>query len=675
MACGSGLGAWEAECLRQLEVHKRYVELVRFRSGKCRLPGRACGYADADVRLMWQYIENTAPLCGKLIKALAVVEERFRRLGLAGLENGYKVEVSRPDKLNPNREIITLYLKKPVYATIALWEEKLYVFYDGVLIEDSLRKDELEEMARKAVQAGIAVEVYDIDEEYKRLWLEVPLPKTVSRLLGGRDRAPVALFRNLGWLLSDDWRREIRQAAGNFGQVALRLFDWIALAEYAVERGIAPRAPLAFRLAIRKATKSGGCENPTVDVRPIGATYDALNTTYEWFGITLGKTEGVLARGYSVLKAVREETFKREGKMYVVNDVGAWIAFSNVVDVLVVGDGYITPVELRVVAKASPRATLEGETTLVKELANAVGGAAVGKEVKLQSWHMRLLLPTPPTPAFEKTTKLYEVLTNYPIAAVVEVNGATYLLTHNGGGEFVIGRGKATELYEAVEGLGIKARFKRKLLLLTYAQLEELVRRGLSVRFLTDMEKDAIREVKPATSIADVEAIRHVLEEITKMARIVVAKKRGQLYIRIIPHDKSKVEEIAAMLRAVGIRASILRKKREVRIHERRSVEIIRKVAPAFFALLQRLLHFAIIPPGNIALRGVGRHALSLPGSLQKIRINVTCGGWDLNPRRPAPQGPQPCPFDLARAPPPIVDTRGNLNFKSLSCPYSCRRV
>ncbi len=28
------------------------------------------------------------------------------------------------------------------------------------------------------------------------------------------------------------------------------------------------------------------------------------------------------------------------------------------------------------------------------------------------------------------------------------------------------------------------------------------------------------------------------------------------------------------------------------------------------------------------------------------------CGGWDLNPRRPAPSGPEPDPFDLARAPP-----------------------
>ncbi len=37
--------------------------------------------------------------------------------------------------------------------------------------------------------------------------------------------------------------------------------------------------------------------------------------------------------------------------------------------------------------------------------------------------------------------------------------------------------------------------------------------------------------------------------------------------------------------------------------------------------------------------------------SLEELR-RLWCGGWDLNPRRPTPAGPQPAPFDLARAPP-----------------------
>jgi len=583
MACGVDPREWETQRQRQLEAYRKYVELARFRSEKCLLPGRGCGYVEEDIRLMWQYIENTAPLCGKLIRSLAVVEEMLRALGVEGLERGYVVGESRPDKLNPNRKIVTLYLERPVYATMALWERRLYVFYDRV----RLRGRELKELARKAVWAGVSVKVYEVDDEYKRLWLEVPLPKPVSRLLGGRDRAPVALFRNLGWLLSDDAREHFSHAAGNPGQVAMRLFDWIALADYAVERGIAPRAPLAFRLVLDRVTQTIEGVNPLVKARPIGATTEAIQAAYEWFGIVLGKTEEVLARGYSVLKALREEAFRRDGKMYVVKDVGAWIAFSNAVATLVLGDGYAMPAEIRVAAKVSPKATLEGETTRVKELAKALGGAAVKREVKLQTWHMRLLLPTPSTPAFEKTAKLYETLVNYPAAAVVEINGATYLLTHNGGGEFVIGRGRAAELYNALERLGMKARFKRNFLLLLYTQLEELARRGFAVRLLNDVEKDAIREVRPALPTPDLDAVKRVLEEVAKMTRIVVATDRGRLYIRIIPHDKSKAEEIAAKLRAVGIRATVLHKKREVRLHERKSVEIIRRIAPHFFAHLR----------------------------------------------------------------------------------------
>ena len=38
------------------------------------------------------------------------------------------------------------------------------------------------------------------------------------------------------------------------------------------------------------------------------------------------------------------------------------------------------------------------------------------------------------------------------------------------------------------------------------------------------------------------------------------------------------------------------------------------------------------------------------------------CGGWDLNPRRPTPAGPQPAPFDLARAPPPKMNQQKTPN-------------
>jgi len=259
---------------------------------------------------------------------------------------------------------------------------------------------------------------------------------------------------------------------------------------------IAPGEPLVFKLTIRQVAKSSAVGNSIVEIRPVGMANKLINLAYEYFGVALGKTEEVLMRGYTLLKALREEAFRKEGKMYVVNDVGAWIAFSNVVDMLVIGDGYITPVELRVVAKATPRETLQGETTLMRELAKALGTTAGGGgKIRLREWYMRLLLPTPPTPAFDKIGQLYEALTNYPVAAKVEIGGSTYLLYHNGGGEYVIGVGRATRLYEIVNKIGIKIRLRKNLLVLTHKRLEELRRHGVQVQFLNEIERVYIEGV------------------------------------------------------------------------------------------------------------------------------------------------------------------------------------
>jgi len=45
-------------------------------------------------------------------------------------------------------------------------------------------------------------------------------------------------------------------------------------------------------------------------------------------------------RGYAVLRALKKEAFRRDDKMYMVDDAGAWIAFSNIVATLIIGDGY-----------------------------------------------------------------------------------------------------------------------------------------------------------------------------------------------------------------------------------------------------------------------------------------------------------------------------------------------
>jgi len=81
------------------------------------------------------------------------------------------------------------------------------------------------EQYRRVEMVEVEVEEYEVGREYERLWLEIPLLESESKLLGGRSKAPVALLRNLGWLLSDDSRFRLEHASSNLGQAAMRAFD------------------------------------------------------------------------------------------------------------------------------------------------------------------------------------------------------------------------------------------------------------------------------------------------------------------------------------------------------------------------------------------------------------------------------------------------------------------
>jgi len=586
---------WDDLCAQLRELYYRYLDLAAFRSEKCFFPGRKCKrswdrqYDMDDLTLMWTYIANTAPLCGKLIRALAEVEYDARRRALKSLDKHCGIE----KRHNPSGkyEVRSIRLKRPVYGYLALWGDKLYAIwgeFDNLPKNGRSRSVEIERRVldvikhfKRSKRVEIEVEEYEVDREYERLWLEVPLPEGASKLLGGRSKAPVALFRNLGWLLSDDNRSRLTHGSGNLGQVTVRIFDWIATASYA--RRTLPSSPLVFKLSIHDVSRTKDGVNPLVDIHVIGTASEIIRAIYEQFGITLSGTERVIAHGYAVLKALREEAFKREGATYVVDDVGAWIAYSNVAGTLIIGDGYAMPTAIRVASKVSPRETLEGKKTRVKELAKALGGVVAERRVMLQTWHMRLLLPTPSTPAFEKTAKFYEALVNYPAAAIVEVSGRVYLFTHSGGGDFVIGRGKAVELYETVRQLGMKTRLKGQLLVLTYAQLEELARHGFAVRLLNDAEKDAIREIRPVLPAPDLDAVRRVLEEVAEVARISIGQSRGREYVYIALYNKSTLEKVIVMLKTVGIRFTVIHQKGVIYIREQRSVEAIRRTFPHLF--------------------------------------------------------------------------------------------
>jgi len=338
--------------------------------------------------------------------------------------------------------------------------------------------------------------------------------------------------------------------------------------------------PLVFKLAVYLVTKSRISINPLVSVWAIGTTVKVLEAVYKHFGIVLGKTESVLMRGYAILKALRSSAVKLEGSKYVIDDVGAWIAFSNALATLILGDGTVAPYELRVAAKSEYRKTLNETASSLEKIADALGGTISGHSVVLQ-WHMRTMLPTPPAPVFEKAIMLYDVLTNYPAAVEVKINNNTYLLYRNGG-RFSIRGEKAKALYDAVTRLGLRAKYNGDRLHLTYSQLVEMAQRGIFVKFLNDKEKDLVKEVKPVPA-PDLEALKSTLITMANAVRISPSRMHGMECFRIALNDKSKLEEVTTLLTRSGIRFFVMRRSKEIWVCERRSVEAFRLAIQDFF--------------------------------------------------------------------------------------------
>ena len=592
---------WDELCAQLRELYYRYLDLAAFRSEKCYFPGRKCRrswnrqYDVGDLTLMWTYILNTAPLCGKLIRALAEVEYKIRKRALESLEKyGGTETISTPNEKVVVKQIV---LKVPVNVYLVLLDDKLYAIwgeFNDLSKKDKKRTTEIErrvlaviEHYRRNIRTQLEVEEYEVDKEYERLWLEVPLPESASKLLGGKSKAPVALFRNLGWLLSDDARASPIHSAGNFGQVAVRIFDWIAMATY-VKR-ISPRGLLAFRITVDRIAKTKDGYNPHVEARPIDMAAKIIRTVYKQIKIPLSeKTEEVLARGYAVLAALREGAFKREGLTYVVDNVGAWIAFSATVSTIVLGDGYIVPFMIGVAAKR------------VEDLKKAIGGYISGDAVVLRGWQMRLFLPAPATPIFEKTVRLYNMFANYPVAALIEINGATYLLHTDHYRQFVVEKKDvAAELYNIIAQFGLKPRMKKGALVIGYTQLKELAKL-VPVRLLNEVEKEFFREVRQAPSF-DLETLRNVLEEVAKMAKFTTSRSGKYVRIRVVPYVKSRAWEIAKMFEAAGIKTHVDPSTGRITICSRNSVEAIRKILQQIFSSSATALYTHSLAPFTLS--------------------------------------------------------------------------
>jgi len=577
---------WDELCQELRELYYRYIDLAAFRSEKCYFPGRRCvrswnrKYDLGDLTLMWTYIANTAPLCGKLMKALAEVEYKMHKKALESLELYGGVEKThRPT----NRyEIRHVFLNKPVCSYLALSDNTLYAIwgtFNGLPQQGQRRAAEIErrvsdilERYRRGGTVEFEVDEYEVDREYERLWLEVPLPEEVSKLLNGSAKAPVALFRNLGWLLSDDFRTMAGHNTSLPGQTTMRIFDWIALMTYgrALQGEI-----LVFKICTHRIdiTKRGA--KPLLEIRPIGTATELIQSAYERFGIKMGDPNTIISRGYAVIKALRERGLRSVGRAYVVDDVGAWVALSNILSTFILGDGYISPTEFWISAKVSLDSTLMGPATRVKELASALGGVVHQSNVKLKKWHMRLLLSMPVAPIFEKSIKALKSLVEHPAGALVQIDGAKYLLTFTGY-NFGISKRKAPKLYDLISRIGMRVRIRGNIMVISYHHLKKLARHGAAVRLLNELEKDVIREVKPVLRPPDLDGLRKLLKELGECANIRFNTSNGRPVAYITLCDKSMIKEVSAKLRSVGIRHSIT--KNTIYIRARESLEIIKSV-------------------------------------------------------------------------------------------------
>jgi len=587
---------WDELCAQLRELYYKYLDLAAFRSEKCYFPGRKCKrswkreYDLGDLTLMWTYILNTAPLCGKLMRALAEVEYKIRLRALESLEKYGGVE--KMGKLN----IVYTRLKKPVCGYAVLWNDKLYVIwgeFNGLPRESKSRVVEIERRVLETIgrykrgeEVELEVEEYTIDDEYKRLWLEVPLPENVSKLLGGKGEAPVTLFRNLGWLLSDDRRTELAHISSNPGQTALRLFDWIALVKYAVEKlKLGEDKPLVFKLVIHRVVKTKAGGNPNISVRPIGTSADVIKDVYLRFGISLGEPKEVIAYGYKIISELNNMAIKRYKNESVIDDVSSWIALSAILSMLIIGDGTVYPYVVTISVKAKSEPSFEGEVAPVKELAKALRVSYYGHRVILWPRLMKLIVPASPTPAFKKTAKLYKILLEYPVAVLIEVGGASYLLSDAGKGLYKATGKKAVELYELLKRVGVKANYNGRYLYVKSKYLMTLAQhRDFKIKFLNQMEKETIKRVLPASSVPNYETLKSILEKIAEVARFSLRRSKGYKSIVILLKDKSKFEEVVKLLDASGLRFSIWRKERIIAINEQTLVEAILRIMPHLFS-------------------------------------------------------------------------------------------
>jgi len=585
---------WDELCAQLRELYYKYLDLAAFRSEKCYFPGRKCKrpwgreYDVGDLTLMWTYIANTAPLCGKLIRALARVEYEIRKRALESL----KMYGGELKKSRPQNEVIYWRLKEPVYAYVIVDKERLYVIWgepEGIPRSGRQRSVMLERAIlniltkiKGDVFNGLQINIFDIDDEYKRLWINIPLPKASASLIG-KENVPVVLFRAIGWILSDDNRDRVYHGASNVGQIALRIYEYISLIRYAVEvLRLESDKPVVFKLSVYNVTKSKKYDKSVkVDIEPLTTAATIIRKVYRHFGIQL-KPASALLKGYNLLKSLKDEAFRKEGGRYVVADIGAWIAFSNIVGTLVLGDGYLTDEWFAITVKTVING-LETKIKLSDELAEAIGGHVIkGHEVRTKEWHVRLILPIAATPAFEKSVKLYRLLSDSPVAVLISGRDWTYLLYKRSVDQYMVYGRKAEEVAKRLRELGIDVQVEDNMLKVSTSLLKLLPKYGVSIKFLNELEKEKYSVVKPILPSPDPDTVMEKLREIIAGMRIRTFINNGKECVELKLPKGLDINEVKKKLLELGINSSV-HSRVTLRICGQNGVSMIKKTVNSFF--------------------------------------------------------------------------------------------
>jgi len=238
----------------------------------------------------------------------------------------------------------------------------------------------------------------------------------------------------------------------------------------------------------------------------------------------------------------------------------------------------VTPTDLFIYFKGDNK---EG-ANLIKRYADAAGGYAKKDRVLLRAWVSRLLLPIPIIPVFHKSIKLYSVLTDHLSAVLAKVNGKIYLLYRHER-NFTIEGSEALELYEALKSKCPWIKLKGDKLKLTLNQLKRLKKCGIKIRLMTEIERDKVRELPSLSFSIDIQAVKQILSEVVKIGRIFMYRIEGKDYLIIKLPDVATAKRIADALKNIGIRASLIQRKREVRIREENSLRVVKEIIQEFF--------------------------------------------------------------------------------------------